>query len=353
MDTGSNNTNIDSHCYDDYFQAKYYGQVAFRAGFSFVTTFFILTMLGIIVLFKKYLFFTQRLIMYVALTQLFFSIVATMDVLSIEAYRNTEALNYCRAIALATFITLWWTALSVTVMVIDIFLKIVFAKDTERYEVLYGVIIVVPPLIVSWIPFINKAYGSAIHACFIKVDNGDDCKEFPLGIWLRLALYIGPLCLVTAIIIIMLIIVFIVARRSKYSGKYDPATRIRKAQIIKEMKPLIAYPIIFTACTVISIAITGTGALEPTSDYNYIVTVLTTIVYRLQAILITLVFTLDPETRRKLTWQEIRAAFCAKKVVKQYHRASKARSDSYDPASRQNVQEYKEIEYVQYTGEHV
>lgn len=357
MDLGTNDTNS-SDCYEDFFQSKYVGQVAFRSVFSFVTILFILMMLGIIILFKKYLFFVQRMIMYVALAQLSFSVVAMFDVLSIEAFQNTAALNYCKAIGFATFITLWWTVLTVFVIVIDIFLRIVFAKDTERYEMLYITMIIAPPIIVSWIPFIKQAYGSSLHFCWIKLVNESDCKVFNFGILLRFVLYFIPVYTLTAIIIIMLIIVFIVVRRNKYSGKYDPASKARKAQIIKEMKPLIAYPIIFIVSVAIAIVVTIASTIDEGGNSNYIFTIFSTLIFRLQGILITLVFTLDPETRRKLKWREIRAAaktFCSlKKEVNKYNVASKARSDSATkPIALYEAREFEDSldtksEYVEY-----
>ena len=79
---------------------------------------------------------------------------------------------------------------------IDIFIRVVFKKDTQRYKIPYIIGILAPPIVFSWIPFIKLAYGPAGVSCWIRDrEYGDrylDCMSFPLGTYLRFALYYVP-----------------------------------------------------------------------------------------------------------------------------------------------------------------
>ena len=300
--TSSNDT---TPCYASYFDSKFQVLIGLRTSLSFVSALFLLSLVGLIVLFRKYLFFTQRLIMYIAIAQMSFSLVNTVDLAALMAYENQSALHYCQAIGFITQMTNWWGVLSILIISVDIFLKVALPRlKTEKYEIPYLLIIFALPLLFNWIPFIKSSYGPSVYFCWIRASDLTDCTLFAFGLWLRVVLYYVPLFTIMIVIFLLLLAARIIIARRR-TGNYDPGTR---EKIVKEMKPLVAYPIIFLVANITSLVTTTYISLAPRSAGTYVISLITTAVFRLQGILIALVFILDPETRKKLRWKYIRAA---------------------------------------------
>lgn len=147
-----------------YFDRRFQALIGLRTSFSLISTFFIISMLGLIVLFRKYHFFTQRLIMYIAIAHLSFSVVNTFDLAALSSYENQSALRYCQMIGFFTQMTNWWAVLSILIISVDIFLKVAVSRiNTEKYEILYLLIIYIcTPSIVQLDTF-HKIFLWVVH----------------------------------------------------------------------------------------------------------------------------------------------------------------------------------------------
>ena len=306
--------NTSEPCWSIYTLPKYDALLGLRSSLSLLSAIFILCMLGVIILFKKYVFFTQRLILYLAISAFSFSVFAFMDLSSNLAYVKESALIYCEIIGLFQQITIWWIVLATTVIMVVVFIKVVFKRNTEKLELLYIFIIFGLPFLFNWIPLIKMTYGPVGYFCWIRNRNIDDCTNYPFGYWLSITLYYIPINVIMVTVLILLIIAFVFAKRQQriWQGKYSHEVKNLQKQAELEIRPLIVYPLIFIITNLFSLLVLIFSLINNNGNLNtaaYAVNVISTIVFRFQGILITLVFTLDPETRRTLKWHNIRVAF--------------------------------------------
>ena len=315
----TSNISNDSCLYLD-LDDRYTVLLVFRSILTFVASLFILCMLGIIIFFQKYLFFTQRLIMYLAISSFTYSFVTVFNVTSSSARTNDAALRYCMFMGLLEQVLVWWEVMAVTCIVMQLFIRTVFDKTTEKFEVVYILMIFLFPLLFNWIPFIHNAYGSAGLVCWIRVYDLDECHVFHTGSIYAFVLFYLPVFIIMIVLIILLVVsfVFIHRRRKLWVGTYNHDAKLDKA-MEQEIRPLIYYPLIFIVTNVVNFVAYLYTTYDKDSDAHFAITTISTITYRLQGILITLVFTLDKQTRKKLNKAEIQAGLlriCSRKSSK-------------------------------------
>ena len=334
----NNSTNI-STCAEKYDTTTYRALLYYRCVLAILSVIFILSMLTIIVLFKKYRFFTQRLILYLAISTLTYQMISVVDVSSVRAYSDQTALNYCIFIGFITQVVIWWPVMATAVIVFDIFVRVVLKKSTERLEIPYVFSIFFLSLLLNWIPFVNSGFGPSQYFCWIKDEELEkDCEDdFIPGIILRAALFYIPCYIIVAFMVIFLVItaVFLRRLRKAYSGKFDPQAVALKKKMEKEIRPILYYPIIFIVSIFVSFLLTIYNAVAVADGENetgyVVIAVLLSTVFRLQGVFITIVFTLDPETRNKLSVMEVKAAmmeFFQKDKNEEYPAKYNTRSDS-------------------------
>ena len=318
-----------------YDNVMFHSLLYFRSSLSIVSVIFTLGILTIIVLFKKYKFFTQRLIIYLAISTLSYQIVSAADVTSIRAYSDKTAMNYCIFIGFMSQVVGWWPVLATTVIALDIFIRIVLKKSTERLEILYVLLIFVSPLITGWIPFIDSSFGPSQYFCWIRSEDEDCFEPYTVGTIYRTVLFVAPYYFVVMLMVILLLItaVFLWQFKRQFSGKFDPTAVVLRNKMQQEIRPILYYPIIFITTAVISLPTVLTGSAAAKDPIVYTVfAVLLSIVYRLDGVFITVVFALDPETRKKLNVKDITAAarsFFEKEKTTDYDARYSTRSDSF------------------------
>lgn len=305
----SNNSTSDQSCFTVYDNDSFVAVVAVRSSLSIISMFCCLGMLLIIGLFKKYLFFTQRLIAYLSIATIAYSIVSAINVEGYKAYRSNSVRGYCIFTGLLEQIVSWWVFLAIACIVFDLFLKVMFRRETERFEWVYIIVTLVTPLLTAWIPFINLAYGPSGGWCWIRINNYDDCSSFTFGLVLRFVLYYAPFYILMCALLGALVIVFfkLRAQRRSWMGNFDPAVLALKKKMSREVFPLISYPIIFLVINIIPLILRIVNAIksnEPILPLWF----LSTIVFSLQGAVVMLAFALDPETRRNLAPKQIMGA---------------------------------------------
>ena len=119
----------------------------------------------------------------------------------------------------------------------------------------------------------------------------------------------------------MIILVKVHHTKKRWREKFDfEAERTRaREQMKKEVYLLIAYPLIFFIFHIITL-INRINSLT-NSDPNPTLWFIAGIVYPLRGSAIAIAFTLDPETRKRLTVANFRAAFhefCRSKIISEY-----------------------------------
>ena len=329
----NNSSDIDEDCFKMFGDKRYLVLLGIRIFLSFFSCCCLFCVIGLIILFRKYHFMSQRLILYLSSSSLLFSFVQTINFDGHIATKSPTALDYCVFIGFVTQLTIWWEVLAMTCIMIDIFVKSIFQISTEKLEKFYLLFIIVMPLTFSWIPFINGHYGPAGLYCWIRDQNLENCSISDFGDWLRFSLYYIPLyaIMITLIILVIFSMVVVQWRKKRWFGQYSPERQVVHQMIEKEIKPLLWYPLIFIIINIVPLIRRAYSVHDSSGTFFFVLTAIQIVIYRFQGILIGLAFSLDPETRKKLHWPEIKAAFihlCTRNDMIHQYPAKKCRSDS-------------------------
>ena len=282
----------------NYRTAEYIAVAAVNSALAGITFFACLFVIGLIFLFKKYLFFTQRLILYLCiatgLENLFVAVQASVYFPQTDAYRA-----YCIASGFLSLVTNWAKVFAYCCITCDLFLRAVLHKESSHMEWLYIFIIFIVPFLFNWIPFIELSFGEAGAWCWIRNQN-EDCSEHQLGVILRLVTWYAPIYPILFITLVFYIIILVHVRHQVklYEGTFDPVTQKRKELMAKEIRPLLAYPFLFLFFNLFALL---NRLYETFSGETSIVLFwLQAIFHPLSGAVIALVYTLDPETQQRL-----------------------------------------------------
>ena len=304
-----NNTSngSDLSCFEQYDNTGFVIVVGLRVAGGIISFFCCLVMIWLIIIFKKYKFFTQRLILYLALSALAYSVVSAINVEGFRSYRDDSVRSYCVFVGFLEQVVGNWIPVAITCIMVDLFVKVVFDKPTEKFEILYILLIFVSPILYSWIPFIHVAYGPAGAWCWIR-DVDYECNDFPFGTSLRFALYWVPLYILMPILFGLLIIILVLLRKrqKQWIGNFNPESIELKKRMQEEVIPLLYYPIIFLLLNIFPFGNRISNAIQ--SEPLLPLWILAAISLPFQGLVITLAFALDSETRRKMTIPHILVA---------------------------------------------
>ena len=316
MSTFTNDTN----CSPYYTEA--YDNVAIT---SAAAAFFSLTagcfVIFIMILFKKWIFFSQRLILYLAVAAILASISTALHRIN---YQNQTSEFYDRFCAFSGFveqITSWILLNAVSSITFYMFANTVLKIKTEKYEVYYFLFIFVFPFSFNWIPFINSSYGRAGAWCWIRSEERDTCEAFMFGQVLIFTLWYIPLYIIVSILVLLYIIILVTMRKTNREWTKNPTeySKELKKQASREVIPLMAYPLIFFILSIPPLVNRIHNLVSPDNP-SLGMWYASALSFPLEGGLIAIAYSLDPETRKRLNWANIRAAFggCVKKETAEY-----------------------------------
>ena len=276
-------------CFNIYKDNYYIGVAVLSVVLSILSCICLLAVIAIIVLFKKYVYFNQKLILYLCIASLLYSCSTIINVTPADVDTNPASKGYCIVMGFVNHLLLWWQILCVAVIMIDIFIRVVFERDTQKYIIPYIIGILAPPIVVSWIPFIKLAYGPAGVFCWIRDREYKDleCMPFHFGIYLRFSLFYAPFYFVMISLSVLLFITLYVARRKK--RRWIGARNLGKEKIdmqkkiMSEIRPLVGYPIAFIVVSVVPLILRIYEIFKPDDNdiFFYTLYVLLIVVYRL------------------------------------------------------------------------
>ncbi|XP_035824347.1 cyclic AMP receptor-like protein A [Aplysia californica] len=252
-------------------------------------------MIFIIWLFRRYVVFAQRLILYL-------SIGALMDSIAYLMSSSIEDGPFCDFQGWWLTFFDWQVLLWVSCITFNLFMNVVRLAATAQFEWLYLGICWVVPLIISCLPFAGDVYGPAGAWCWIIEDIS----------W-RIGMWYGPLFVIIAFLIVAYVYIIYTLRRkaSSWEGTYDPDTE-RQHQLMKEdIKPLRVYPFIYLAVSLFPLINRIQNAFSPES-HVFVLVLLASISSPLHGALNAIAFGLDRETLTKLRPNEIRMALRSK-----------------------------------------
>lgn len=161
-----------------------------RAGAGFISFLCCIFVIFVIILFKKYKFFAQRLILNVAVASMVHAITYTTARVNYYTVRRIED-PYCFFGGLANHYTAAVELLSIWCVTINVFSVGMRGKNTARLEPLYVVATYALPLLWFWIPIWKDAYGTAGGWCGIKFVK-EDCTPFTTGPYIVFGIWFIP-----------------------------------------------------------------------------------------------------------------------------------------------------------------
>ncbi len=209
--------------------------------------------------------FTYRLASYQVLSGMFVSLTMIIQIVAIK-HRYWKSSSICPLFGFALEYFMWVKLLFTVCLVFHFFVLAMYLKNLYKLEMVYVLTSILLPLLFVWIPFINRRYGDAGAWCWI-VDWKNNCatRNDHYGIIEQFLLWYGPLFISLTVSIIMASFTFVVLKRRAYSRKnimeqsetgpllystIQGETRHNQAAL-KQLLPLLAYPIIFNVLAII------------------------------------------------------------------------------------------------------
>ena len=261
----------------------------------------------LIVLFKKWRFFAQRLVLYLAIAVVFHSI-ATIFIR--VDYNNETSEFYVRFCQFSAFVlqnSSWMGFISVISITLYIFVCAVFRKRTDRLESVYLFFTFAFPLLFNWIPFIKAAYGRSGAWCWIRSQELATCERFVFGQVLQFVLWYVPFYVILIILICLYVTILVKTHQQKWTGSYKSEDEYLQMRMNKEIRSLLWYPLIYFVINLFPLFNRIHGLAHP-NDPNIVLWILAALFFPLQGGFMALAFTLDSGTRKRLKWVNIKAA---------------------------------------------
>ena len=326
---------------------KYVVVAIVSAGSASLSTLCCAAVICLIFMFKKHYFFIQRLILYLTLAALFNSLSIMARLYRIGYENESEEMDIiCKAAAFVDQTTMCSLFIAFAVITFTLLMTAIFHKNTSRLESVYLILIFAFPLAFNWIPFIHDTYGKAGAWCWIRAVNYDDnCSEHKFGTYLRFALwYVPSYALLVAMMLAYLVIVISVTRqRYRWTGRYDPKALQLRQQMHTEVWPLLFYPIGLFILNIFPLVNRIHDSIHDSTPI-YELWMLHAIFSPLQGGYIALVYTLDRETRNRLTFSKLFAVLCnCGDRVKEYPAISGGRDSVSEATAETHYEVYGTI----------
>ena len=294
---------------------------AVSSGSAMVSALCCIFVICLVFFLKKHQFFIQRIILYHCLAALLRSLSVVLRLHRLGYQVESTALDtLCIISGFTSQLTLWIIMMDYSMITFTLLMTAVFHKNVARLEGLYVVLIFVFPLTFNWIPFMSDSYGEAGVWCWIRNVNYDDCSQHRLGEIFIIVLWYVPFFSLMVVIILTYSFTIVYVARQRYckseKNTYDPEMERLKKHLNKEVWPLLFFPfgaIFLNLFLFISSFYTFVGA-----DPSYPVWVLHGIFAELQGGYIALVYVLDRDTLKRLTYSNVKAAVARRGTVREY-----------------------------------
>eukprot|EP00731_Ephydatia_muelleri_P004135 Em0002g311a len=220
-------------------------------------------MAAILVLIRRlYKQFVYRLALYQVLSSLLFAALQVLQLVFLNYQKSPDVYRpWCLVVAFFHLCSMW-TKLSLTVWVtFHLFCFAVVSKNFKRLEPLYIVTSLLVPVPIGVVPFITKSYGLLESWCGI-VGTKNGCPYFG-GIMQQFFLWYVPALIVLFVESVMMI--GMMSTVACYARQDNISSSAKQA--IKQMLPLVAYPITFFALIILPFAtrVYGAAQLGPTN----------------------------------------------------------------------------------------
>lgn len=328
--TAYNNNNISNNCSatPSPYESQAFTGIAIASAasalFSLLASCFVI---GVMVLLKKWRFFSQRLILYLAVAAILTSVATILhrvDYSSNSSSNNGTTLSssssfydgFCVFGGFLEQVTSWIFLNANTSITAYLFASVIFHARTERFEPLYFVFIFIFPLSFNWIPFVTSSYGPSGAWCWIRTEErgggggeGSSCDETHTpGPYLIFVLWFVPLYATLSVLLVLYALILRRLYRDSRQWTDDPTVEVQelRRRAKQDVLPLMAYPLIYLSLSIpplVNRIQTLVSPGEPVLALWY----LSAFSFPLEGGLIAVAYALDPETRRRLRWSHMRA----------------------------------------------
>ena len=261
----------------------------------------------VMVIFKKYIYPAQRLLIYLTISVFLVSISFIIRGFGYSLIRNTQ---FCEATAFIGQYGGGCILASVTCIIIDIFVKSVLNKTWEL-EPLYVISIFGIPAVLDWLPFINNTYGPTRGWCWIRDTNYDmSCSPHIYGVVLQYVLWFIPSYTVTLMggIAYIISLISLKRRNRTYTAILDPKRLQLQKAAITEIKHYQWYPLMYLIVNLIPLLMRLINDINP-DVYIFPLWVISGAVQGLQGGFVTVLFSIDSDTRKRLKWSHLKSGF--------------------------------------------
>ena len=123
------------------------------------------------------------------------------------------------------------------------------SRNAKRYavclELVYALAPVLIPLLFAWVPFTTDDFGPAGLWCWIRRIDEESCELVVSGVIEQYTLWYGPLTVITLINTTVIIITIVTICKKVYHFKKSGETPTGYKNTLKQVLPILAYPIIF------------------------------------------------------------------------------------------------------------
>lgn len=257
------------------------------------------------VIFKKYECRPQRVIIYLIIAVFVLNIGY-----AVRGFRYNEIYegSYCTLIAFLTQYGGGCVLLAVFCLVIDIFLNSgLLNPPNKNLDRIYILVIILGPLLVDWIPFINNAYGPTKTWCWIRNTDPDTCETFLFGLMLQFALWFGPVFVAILVGTILYVASYCNIKKQMRTTSVRDSRHIEQ-DFLLEIKQYRWYPLLFIVFNGIPFIARIATDIRPNSEVVFIVWVIAGVIQGLQGSIIGVIFTFDAGTRKRLRIRSITSA---------------------------------------------
>ena len=351
-----------------YYSSSYAAVAALSAAIAGLSLLLLIAVIVILILFKKLQFFDQRLILYLAVSSIFSKLALILHRVDYHNQTTEFYTRFCQFGGYFDEVSIWMLLMAVCSIVAYVSLRILFKKDTARFELVYLFFIFVFPLTFTWIPFVFNAYGRAGAWCWIISEDRETCEPYFAGQVLQFVLWFGPLYLLLVVLLLVYVVLFIHQYRKRYKLKREksiqgtlqrqPSPTLVRPQ---DVKTLLVFPVLYFLLNIFPF-INRTYNLVATGGPSLPLWYLAALANPLMGTLVTLAYFLDPETRKRMTLTNIRGA--ALDMIKKDNKITSysvaipdngtiPRSDSYIPKDEksQSIGKYDNSKKLSERGE--
>ena len=222
---------------------------------------------------RGYRKFVHRLILYLMVAALLEALVSILQVVPVHYIGNFGAVRegfegLCAAAGFLINVAVWMELLVICCIVLVIVL--VFKSNAniikQKHEVCGLAVLLILPFSLNWIPFVKDMYGLSGGGCWIKPSVKSSCKYDYVGLIFMFLLSYGPAFLVCSIAFVLFsAMAFVMCKRALRQEQGLRQLSVHK-QGLREVLPLILYPLIYLVLWIALAATRIYGTLHNAHD---------------------------------------------------------------------------------------